>query len=232
MITYPLIEMARSTLRTPASDLPAGLGQPARRALSAAGYTHLDQFTKLKESDLLKLHGLGPKAIELIRSTLQARGQSLADARGESGELAEPILDSPRGWVKSHIQTYVESAGKQGHRWRGLPTLLLTTRGRRTGQRRRTALIYGRDGDHYLLVPSNGGARQHPLWFLNLVENPEVEIQVGADKFIALARVASPKEKPRLWQIMAKIFSQYDQYQSKAAKAGRQIPVVVIEPIS
>jgi hypothetical protein len=60
-------------------DLPAGMAKPALRALTAAGYTRLDQFTKIKEADLLKLHGMGPKAIGLIRSALNARGQSFAD---------------------------------------------------------------------------------------------------------------------------------------------------------
>jgi len=64
----------------------------------------------------------------------------------------EPIFDSPTGWVQKHIQDYVESDGAKGHRWRGLPTLLLTTRGRKSGLLRRTALIYGQDGASYLLV--------------------------------------------------------------------------------
>jgi deazaflavin-dependent oxidoreductase (nitroreductase family) len=138
------------------------------------------------------------------------------------------VFDSPRGWVHSHIQEYVESDGKKGHRWRGMPTLLLTTRGRKSGKLRRTALIYGRDGDRYLVVASNGGASNHPLWYLNLSEDPNVELQVGADQFAARARPATPKEKPRLWKIMSKIFPQYDKYQ---AKADRDIPVVIIEPV-
>lgn len=142
----------------------------------------------------------------------------------------EEIFDSPTGWVHDHIQTYVESDGKKGHRWRGLTTLLLTVRGRKSGKLRRTALIYGQDGANYLLVASNGGADNHPLWYLNLVENPEVELQVGADKFVARARTASPDEKARLWPIMSKLFPQYDSYQKKASKAGRDIPLVIVEP--
>src|SRR5262245_43933267 len=125
----------------------------------------------------------------------------------------ENVFDSPTGWVRNHIQDYVESDGKKGHRWRGLPTLLLTTRGRKSGLLRRTALIYGQDGTSYLLVASNGGAPTHPLWYHNLIENPEVELQVGADKFPAKARIATPEEKPRLWQLMASIFPHYDTYQ-------------------
>jgi deazaflavin-dependent oxidoreductase (nitroreductase family) len=139
----------------------------------------------------------------------------------------EKVFDNPTEWVRSHIRDYVESDGKKGHLWRGLPTLLLTTRGHKSGKLRRTALIYGRDGKNYLLVASNGGAHNHPLWYLNLVENPEVELQVGADKFAARARTATAKEKSRLWKLMVKIFPYYDEYQ---AKSDRDIPVVIIDP--
>jgi deazaflavin-dependent oxidoreductase (nitroreductase family) len=143
-------------------------------------------------------------------------------------EPKEQIFDSPQGWVRSHIQEYVESDGKKGHKWRGLPTLLLTTRGRKSGKLRRTALIYGRDGANYLVVASNGGAAKHPNWYLNLVENPEVNLQVRADEFSARARTASPEEKLRLWQVMSKIFPMYDSYQ---AKTSREIPLVIVEPV-
>jgi deazaflavin-dependent oxidoreductase (nitroreductase family) len=138
------------------------------------------------------------------------------------------IFDSPRDWVREHITEYVETDGRKGHKWRGFPALLLTTRGRKTGKLRRTALIYGQDGANYLLVASNGGAPNHPLWYLNLVQHPDVEIQVGAAKLSARARIATPEEKPRLWQITSQIFPQYDKYQ---AKATREIPLVIVEPI-
>jgi deazaflavin-dependent oxidoreductase (nitroreductase family) len=138
------------------------------------------------------------------------------------------IFDSPTSWVKTHIQSYVKSNGKQGHQWRGLPTLLLTTKGRKTGKLRRTALIYGQNGPNYLLVASDGGAPAHPAWYLNLVDNPQVQLQVGEAKLTARARTATPKEKPRLWQLMTKIYPTYDKYQTKT---DREIPVVVLEPI-
>jgi deazaflavin-dependent oxidoreductase (nitroreductase family) len=141
--------------------------------------------------------------------------------------LEEKIYDSPTGFVKDHIREYVESDGKQGYLWRGVPTLLLTTRGRKSGKLRRTALIFGRDGKNYLVVASKGGAPKHPLWYLNLVANPEVKIQVGADKLTVRARTATKEEKPRLWKVMAEIFPKYNEYQ---AKAGRDIPVVILEP--
>jgi len=139
----------------------------------------------------------------------------------------EPIFDSPTGWVQKHIQDYIESDGVKGHQWRGLPTLLLTTRGRKSGLLRRTALIYGQDGATYLLVASNGGATTHPLWYLNLVTTPSVELQVGANTFTAVARTATPEEKAHLWPLMTTIFPQYTTYQ---AKAKRDIPLVIVEP--
>jgi deazaflavin-dependent oxidoreductase (nitroreductase family) len=139
------------------------------------------------------------------------------------------VFDSPTGWVAKHIQEYVESDGQKGHKWRGQTILLLTTRGRKSGKLRRTALIYGRDGENYLLVASNGGAANHPLWYLNLVADPKVKLQVGAEKFSARAHTADPTEKPRLWKIMSKLFPQYDAYQEKA---DREIPVVILERVS
>jgi deazaflavin-dependent oxidoreductase (nitroreductase family) len=138
----------------------------------------------------------------------------------------EEILDSPTGWVSRHIRRYVETDGRSGHKWNGRRTLLLTTRGRKSGRLRRTALLYGQDGDRYLLVASNGGARRHPSWYLNLTALPEVQVQVGADKFAARARTAGAEEKPRLWRLMAAIWPDYDRYQQRTS---RDIPVVILE---
>jgi deazaflavin-dependent oxidoreductase (nitroreductase family) len=148
-----------------------------------------------------------------------------------AGGSEEEIYDSPRDWVGDHIRDYLESDGEKGHLWRGFPTLLLTTRGRKTGKLRRTALIYGRDGDNYVVVGSTGGGPNHPAWFLNLVANPEVQLQVGASRFSARARVAVQEERTRLWQLMIGILQQYEDYQVKAAVAGREIPVVILEPL-
>jgi len=138
----------------------------------------------------------------------------------------EEVFDSPSGWVAGHIRRYVETDGEKGHQWHGVHTLLLTTRGRKSGKLRRTALIYGRDGDRYLVVASKGGAKKHPSWYLNLTENPDVEVQVGADTFSAKARAATENEKPRLWGIMTSIWPDYDAYQRKTS---RDIPVVILE---
>jgi deazaflavin-dependent oxidoreductase (nitroreductase family) len=141
----------------------------------------------------------------------------------------EEVFDSPRGWVARHIRGYVETDGRKGHRWNGVRTLLLTTRGRKTGKLRRTALIYGRDGDRFLVVASQGGAKNHPSWYLNLAASPAVEVQVGDDKFTARALTATSDEKPRLWRLMASIWPDYDRYQ---AKCERDIPVVVLERLA
>jgi len=139
----------------------------------------------------------------------------------------EEVFDSPKGWVSNHIDEYVETDGRKGYEWRnGAPTLLLTTRGRKTGKLRRTALIFGVDGERYLLVASVGGAAKNPAWYLNLVANPEVELQVRAEKFKGRARTSTAEEKPRLWQIMASIWPDYDNYQ---VKTEREIPVVIVE---
>jgi deazaflavin-dependent oxidoreductase (nitroreductase family) len=211
--------------------LTPGLAQPAQRALKAAGYMRLEQLREVSEADLLKLHGVGPKAVETLRQALEAQGLAFAGPGTNPAEQgAEQVYDSPRDWVGSHIHEYVESDGQQGHLWRGYPTLLLTTRGRKTGKLRRTALIYGCDGENYLLVASYGGGPKHPYWYLNLVENPLVEIQVKEKKLKAWARTASPEEKHRLWPVMSKIFPTYDEYIIKARELGREIPLIILEP--
>ncbi|MFR9778888.1 nitroreductase family deazaflavin-dependent oxidoreductase [Micromonospora sp. MS34] len=141
----------------------------------------------------------------------------------------EQVLDSPEGWVANHIRRYVETDGAEGHEWRpGVYTLLLTIRGRRSGQLRRTALIYGRDGDAYLVVASQGGAPQHPAWYLNLLADPEARVQVGSERFTVRARTATPAEKPRMWRTMTAAWPAYDDYQTKT---DREIPVVVLERV-
>jgi deazaflavin-dependent oxidoreductase (nitroreductase family) len=126
---------------------------------------------------------------------------------------------------QEHVARYRETGGDEGHDWEGTKTLLLTTTGRRSGEPREHALIYGRHGDDYLVVASKGGAPQHPAWYLNLREDPEVEVQVGDERFRATARTATPEEKPELWRIMAAEWPAYDEYQTKT---DRDIPVVVL----
>jgi deazaflavin-dependent oxidoreductase (nitroreductase family) len=141
----------------------------------------------------------------------------------------EPVTDSPVGWVGTHVRRYVDSNGKNGHRWRGVDTLLLTTRGRSSGKLRRTALIYGKDGDRYLVVASNGGSDPHPNWYQNLAADPHVSVQVGDDTFEASARTATVRQKPRLWDLMVSIWPDYATYQTKTE---RDIPVVILERVT
>jgi deazaflavin-dependent oxidoreductase (nitroreductase family) len=126
-----------------------------------------------------------------------------------------------------HVKRYEETDGAEGHQWQeGSKILILTTTGRRSGEERKMALIYGQHGDDYLVVASKGGADKHPSWYLNLAENPEVKVQVLADKFNARARTATAEEKPELWRTMAAEWPPYDEYQQKTE---REIPVVVLE---
>lgn len=134
----------------------------------------------------------------------------------------------PPGWQQEHARRYIESGGKDGHIWEGVGTLLLTTTGRRSGQSRTTPLIYGRDGDRYLVVASRGGAPQHPAWYENLTARPDVAVQVMAERFAARARTASGAEKPALWKTMAAIWPAYEEYQ---ARTTREIPLVIIERV-
>ena len=126
------------------------------------------------------------------------------------------------------MRRYIASGGQDGHLWEGVTTLLLTTTGRRSGQTRTTPLIYGRDGDRYLVVASRGGAPTHPSWYENLAAQPLVQVQVMADRFKARARTATAAEKPALWKTMAAIWPPYDEYQ---ARTPREIPVVILERV-
>jgi deazaflavin-dependent oxidoreductase (nitroreductase family) len=127
---------------------------------------------------------------------------------------------------QEHVRRYRETGGEVGYIWNGAPTLLLTTTGRRTGEQRTTPLIFGRDGDRFVVVASQGGAPRHPAWYLNLSADPDVELQVKDEVFAARARTAEPEERGRLWELMAGIWPHYDAYQQKT---DREIPVVVLE---
>jgi proline iminopeptidase len=128
---------------------------------------------------------------------------------------------------KEHVRRYRETGGKEGHDWkRGSKILLLTTKGRTTGEPRTTPLIYETDGDRYVIVASQGGAPEHPGWYRNLVKEPEVELQVWDEVFPARARTAEGEERDRLWRLAAQQWPDYDEY---VKRTDRQIPVVVLE---
>lgn len=126
-----------------------------------------------------------------------------------------------------HVARYRETNGEVGYLWNGATTLLLTSTGRRSGEKRTHALIYASDGENYLIVASMGGMPKHPQWYLNLQANPEAEIQVRDQIIPVTARTATDAEKPRLWQIVTAQWPNYDAYQQRTE---RVIPVVVLSP--
>ncbi len=138
-------------------------------------------------------------------------------------------------WIKKHIELY-KTDPAAAHMWDSsmaggpgpLPTLLLTTRGRKSGEPRPAPLLYGPAGDGYVVIASKGGMPSHPLWYLNLQANPECELMVGPKAVSARARVAEGEERERLWRQMAEMYPPYDTYQKNAG--DRVIPVVVLEP--
>lgn len=138
-------------------------------------------------------------------------------------------------WIADHIKLYREDPDK-AHMWDStvgggtgmLPTLLLTTTGRKSGRPRPLPLIYKKVGNEYVIIASKAGAPAHPSWYLNLVANPEVEVQAGRDVMQATARTAQGDEREDLWKQLAEIYPPYNDYQKRAGE--RQIPVVVLTP--
>jgi deazaflavin-dependent oxidoreductase (nitroreductase family) len=125
----------------------------------------------------------------------------------------------------SHIALYESTDGREGYFWNGVPTLLLTTTGRRSGEPRKIAIIYNEVDDKIVLIASMGGAPKHPAWYLNLVANPQVEVQIRGEKFSAVARVTESPEREELWRLSAAEWPNYDVY---VTRTDRQIPVVVL----
>jgi deazaflavin-dependent oxidoreductase (nitroreductase family) len=122
---------------------------------------------------------------------------------------------------------YRLSGGKIAGSMKGAPILLLTTTGRKTGKTRVTPLLYLRDGENLVLVASKGGSPSHPVWFLNLEANPDVEVEVGRTRERRRARRATSEERERLWPKVVEMYRGYADYQ---AKTTREIPLVILEP--
>jgi len=137
-------------------------------------------------------------------------------------------------WIVDHIELY-RTDPEKAHYWDAsagggqglLPTLLLTTIGRSSGQPRPLPLIYRKVGNAWVIIASKGGAPAHPAWYLNLVAHPEVTLQAGRELVEARARTAEGQERTRLWQAMVEIYAPYADYQVRAG--SREIPVVVLE---
>ena len=147
----------------------------------------------------------------------------------DPGSSPEHPLDNTTEWVAKQLREYDESDGTVWPTLRGQPLMLLTTKGAKSGLWRRTVLLYGEDEGRVILVASKGGHPQHPAWYVNLRDHPEVRAQVHERKFRAIARTATPAEKPGLWELMAEIWPDYRGYQEKT---DRDIPVVILDPMA
>ena len=141
------------------------------------------------------------------------------------------------GWMVDHANRYLSSGGTEGHMYKmtqpgrpemTVPSLLLTTTGRKSGDKYMFPLFYGKTGDSYIVVASKGGAPEHPGWYRNILANPDVEVQVGPAKMKARARTATGEERARLWEKSLEFWPPYADYQRKTE---REIPVVVLDPV-
>ncbi len=126
-----------------------------------------------------------------------------------------------------HKFWYQMTGGIIGNKVSGMPVLLLTTTGRKSGHRRTTPLTHQRDGDTYVVIASNGGSPQHPAWYLNLRANPDADIQIGREHIRVRAETANDEDRERLYNQAANIFPGYAEYQKETA---RKIPVVILTP--
>jgi len=141
-------------------------------------------------------------------------------------------------WMKDHTERYLSSGGAEGHMYTlsrpgapeiTVPSLLLTTTGRKSGEKYIFPLFYGQTGSSYFVIASKGGAPEHPGWYRNILGNPDVEVQVGTAHTKARARTATGGEREKLWQQAVEFFPPYADYKIKAG--AREIPVVVLDPV-
>lgn len=149
-----------------------------------------------------------------------------------AGKAGSGSLDSPAMaesdddlFGEEHVRVYRETAGERGYRWRGTTILLLTTKGRKSGESRTTPLIHRTDGDRWIVVASKGGAPENPGWYENLKANPDATIQVKGETVSVRGTVAEGEERARLWSLMTEVWPAYDEYQ---ARTERRIPIVVL----
>jgi len=142
-------------------------------------------------------------------------------------------------WMVDHSNRYLASGGTDGHMYTvkppgmdheiTVPSLLLTTVGRKSGEKFLFPLFYGQVGNGYVIVASKGGAPDHPGWYKNILANPDVEVHVGTKHLKAKARTATGEERAKLWDVALKFWPPYADYAKKAT--GREIPVVVLDPV-
>lgn len=132
------------------------------------------------------------------------------------------------GYMKDHIRRYLATNGEDGHIMNGFPCLVITTTGKKSGEKRQAAVIYGKHGNSHVIIASKGGSDTPPAWFINLQANPRAHIQVKDKKLDVKMRVATGAERDQLWKMMVGIFPDYADYQKKTA---REIAVVVLDPV-
>jgi deazaflavin-dependent oxidoreductase (nitroreductase family) len=139
-----------------------------------------------------------------------------------------------RGWpvlrrlMGGHTAAYRATGGLIGHRFPGMPPMLLLEHvGAKSGTRRTSPLAYTRDGERVVLVASKGGYPKHPAWYHNLMANPDTVVQIGAKRVLVHARTADPVERERLWPEVVRAYGGYEDYQRRTE---REIPLVILEP--
>ena len=141
-------------------------------------------------------------------------------------------IPSPSQWVADQVELYESSDGTEGLTLRdsGLPVIIVTNLGCKTGAIRKTPLMRVSDGNCYILIASQGGAPKHPEWYHNLKATPEVEIRDGAKVYsMGVREIAEGNERTRLWKIAVEAYPPYEEYQQKTK---RMIPVFLAEPKS
>ncbi|MER7049199.1 nitroreductase family deazaflavin-dependent oxidoreductase [Streptomyces jumonjinensis] len=135
---------------------------------------------------------------------------------------------SPTQWVREQVELYESSGGTEGTTLRGLPVVLLTTRGVKSGRIRKSPLMRVEHGGRYAIVASAGGAERHPVWYHNVVADPRVELRDGTVRQDMRAREVTGEEKAEWWARAVEAYGDYADYQQKT---DRQIPVFVLEPV-
>lgn len=150
-------------------------------------------------------------------------------SKKDTPEIARQRDESFRKSSAEHLQRYLATDGKDGYlSTAGIPNLILTTTGRRSGKPYATPLYFGEHDGRYLLVASYAGSDTHPQWYRNLQEQPAVEVQIRGERIVTRARTASPEEKPTLWAVMTKIYPRFAEFQESTE---REIPLVILERV-
>ena len=183
------------------------------------------------------------KAIRDNRAAWQGRSRRArryrhngAQGRTRAMTLYKIVRDEKNSWLQDHLRRYLATDGADGY-WADFtevggparaPNLILTVTGRRSGKPHSMGLIFGEFDGRYVIIGSKGGAPQHPAWYLNLLADPDVQVQIKARKFRAKARVAEGAERAELWDRMNELYGGYARIQKDTE---RQFPVVVLEPV-